>query len=56
MKKNVYALIDTETAEMNKVYDFGYILFDKKESDCIFVAIYLVLDCNNYHYLLNHLL
>ena len=27
--KNVYALIDTETAEMNKVYDFGYILFDK---------------------------
>ena len=29
MRKNVYALIDTETAGMTKVYDFGVIFFNK---------------------------
>ena len=43
MKKNVYALIDTETAEMNKVYDFGYILFDKK-GNILFERNYINID------------
>ena len=30
MKKNVYCLIDTETAKMTDVYDLGVLIFDKK--------------------------
>lgn len=30
MKKNIYALIDTETSKMTDVYDLGVIIFDKK--------------------------
>ena len=30
MKKNVYCLIDTETAKMTDVYNLGMIIFDKK--------------------------
>lgn len=41
--KNVYCLIDTETAEMNKVYDFGYILFDKK-GNILFERNYINID------------
>ena len=46
--KNVYCLIDTETAEMNKVYDFGYILFDKK-GNILFERNYINIDvfCND---------
>lgn len=41
--KNVYALIDTETADMNKVYDFGFILFDKK-GNILFERNYINID------------
>lgn len=43
MKKNVYALIDTETADMNKVYDFGVIFFDKK-GNILFERNYINVD------------
>lgn len=41
--KNIYALIDTETADMNKVYDFGFILFDKK-GNILFERNYINID------------
>lgn len=41
--KNVYCLVDTETAEMNKVYDFGFILFDKK-GNILFERNYINID------------
>lgn len=51
--KNVYCLIDTETAEMNKVYDFGYILFDKK-GNILFERNYINIDIfDNDNYMQN---
>ncbi len=51
--KNVYCLIDTETAEMNKVYDFGYILFDKK-GNILFERNYINIDIfDNDNYMRN---
>lgn len=41
--KNIYALIDTETADMNKVYDLGVIIFDKK-GNILFERNYLNID------------
>lgn len=41
--KNVYCLVDTETADMNKVYDFGFILFDKK-GNILFERNYINID------------
>ena len=51
--KNIYCLIDTETAEMNKVYDFGYILFDKK-GNILFERNYINIDIfDNDNYMQN---
>ena len=41
--KNIYALLDTETADMNKVYDFGFIIFDKN-GNILFERNYLNVD------------
>ena len=43
MKKNVYCLIDTETAKMSDVYDLGVLIFDKK-GNILFTRNYLNTD------------
>lgn len=43
MKKNIYAIIDTETSGFTDVYDLGIIIFDKKDN-VLFERNYLNMD------------